>query len=262
VSSGSEKKYARYRALKKIEGQAKRLALAGYIKHYAEIAKAHPQLLNQKLPKRVFDAVLNQVGALLQQCAREMSTQEGELKDFLARNLVPAGLGNGLTDEIRAFCLILNSLRQWSVSEQLAMDRLLLSGNVRKELRELYTICPVAPDDADTAKVELHHPLRDGRPPIPLSKRGHDIVEGILVLEESDRAGAALVAFRRDHGPMSWKRLRIGCMDLIGNAPEGMKPSYLTNARSWARKAKRITKLEETPILAFLDQYELGLLDE
>ncbi|HWA27559.1 MAG TPA: hypothetical protein VG734_18025 [Lacunisphaera sp.] len=262
MNADSPAKYRRYKVSVKIEGEAKKAALADYIRHYTEIAKTNPALLNQKLPKRVSETVLNEVGLLLQRYARELSTTEGPLKDFLGRNPVPACLGNELTDEIRAFCLVLHSLRQWATAEALATDRFLISGNVRKDLKELFTICPVAPDDADTSKVELHHPVRDGRPPIPLSKRGHDTVEGLLVLEEGDRAGSALVAFRRDYGPISWKRLRVGCMALLESSPEGFADSYLANARSWARKAKKITRLEETPILAFLDRYELGLLDE
>lgn len=258
----SPPKYRRYRVSGKIKGEAKKTALADYIRHYTEIARTNPALLNQKIPKRVSEAVLNEVGSLLQRYARELSTNEGPLKEFLDRNPVPVCLGRELTDEIRVFSLVLHALRQWATGEALAMDRLLISGNVRKDLKELFTICPVAPDDTDTSKVELHHPVRDGRPPIPLSKRGHDTVEGLLVLEDGDRAGAALVALRRDYGPISWKRLRVGCMALIENPPEGFADSYLANARSWARKAKKITKLEETPILAFLDRYELGLLDE
>lgn len=143
------------------------------------------------------------------------------------------------------------------------MDRLLLSGNVRKELKELFTICPVAPDDTDVASVELHHPLRDGRPPLPLSKKGHSIVEGLLVLKPDDADGVALVNFRKTgKQPISWKRLRVGCLNLSGIEPEGFKKTYLSGARSWVRKAMKETSLTEDRILAFLDRYDLGSLEE
>ena len=129
-------RYSRYKASKKLEGDSRRQALAAYVAHYAKIAEAQPELLNQKVPRAAFDSVLHEIGLLMQQRARELATGAGAVRDFLGKNPVPACLGGELTDEVRAFCLLLNALRQWSVGEQLAMDRLLLSGNVRKELKE------------------------------------------------------------------------------------------------------------------------------
>jgi hypothetical protein len=256
-------RYSRYKASKKLEGDSRRQALAAYVAHYAKIAEAQPELLNQKVPRAAFDSVLHEIGLLMQQRARELATGAGAVRDFLGKNPVPACLGGELTDEVRAFCLLLNALRQWSVGEQLAMDRLLLSGNVRKELKELYTICPVAPDDSDVSAIELHHPLRDGRPPLPLSKTGHARVEGLMILETGDAAGQKLVDFRKNSpSPISWKRLRVGCMVLKNEVPEGFETSYLTSAKGWIRRAMKQTALNETQILEFLDRYELGSLEE
>jgi hypothetical protein len=262
MSTLDGKKYVRYKATRKIARSERKPALAAYIEHYAGIARTTPAALNQKLPKSTFEIVLGEVGGLLQTHAKAMAEKDGPVKTFLERNPVPTCLGTELTPEIRAFCLILNALRQWSVGEQLAMDRLLLSGNVRKDLKELFTTCPVAPTDVDKAKVELHHPLRDGRPPVPLSKTGHDTVEGLLVPQDGDSDATLLVAFRRACGPISWKRLRVGVLDLLGNAPEEFAEGYRTNARAWARKATRETGVDAAAILAFLDRYDLGALDE
>jgi hypothetical protein len=254
TTAAATSRYSRYKASKKLEGDARRQALAAYVAHYAKIAEVQPELLNQKVPRAAFDSVLHEIGLLMQQRARELATGAGAVRDFLKTNPVPACLGGELTDEVRAFCLLLNAFRQWSVGEQLAMDRLLLSGNVRKELKDLYTICPVAPDDTDVSAIELHHPLRDGRPPLPLSKTGHARVEA---------AGQKLVEFRKNSpSPISWKRLRVGCVVLKNEVPEGFEPSYLINAKSWIKRAMKQTALNETQILEFLDRYELGSLEE
>ncbi|HXI69097.1 MAG TPA: hypothetical protein VNN22_01940 [Verrucomicrobiae bacterium] len=166
----TNRQFQRYRATKKFEGNNRRKALQEYIDHYARIAAASPGLMNQKLPRKTFEKFLGEIGALLQRRAKELATSDPDMIAFLERNTLPLCLGDELTREVRAFCLLLNSLKQWTVAEQSAMDRFLISGNVREELKDLAQGCPVAPESFDKKKVELHHPIRDGRPPIPLSK--------------------------------------------------------------------------------------------
>ena len=262
MKSAAKPKYSRYKASNKLEGEERRNALKAYVAHYADIAAVTPALLNQKLARSHAEDILSEIGGLLQIRAKEMATLPGPVQSFLRKNPVPKCLGNYLTKEIRCFSLLLNALSQWCVSEKLAMDRFLLSGDVRKELKSLFEICPVSPEDKNLSNVELHHPLRDGRPPIPLSKMGHDKVEGLFVLKEDDDVGRQLVDFRRENSPLSWKRLRVGCMALTGELTEDFPKSYITDSRARANKAKKTTGLTERQILDFLDRSGLGSIEE
>lgn len=257
-----KKKYCRYKA-KKLEGDARRDALKAYVEHYARIAAEAPELLNQKLPRSVSEEIHSEIGALLQQRAKELVKTSGPIRTFLRRNPVPKCLGSSLTKEVRCFSLLLHSLNQWCVVEKLAMDRFLCSGNVRKELKSLFEICPVVPGDESKTTVELHHPLRDGRPPIPLSKKGHDKVEGLVVLEVGDDDGARLIEHRKTSKPIySWVRLRTGCLLRQGMVFADLKSSYRASAR---HAIKRVTEdLKSTPesILEILNRYGLGNLPQ
>lgn len=261
MTKGVKPKYSRYKASEKLEGDERRAALKEYVEHYARIAKSQPELLNQKLPRSNAEDILSEIGGLLQRRAKELSQDKGPVQDFLDQNPVPACLGDSLTEEVRCFSLILNALSQWCASEKQAMDRFLLSGNVRKELKSLYTVCPVSPEDRNSNNVELHHPLRDGRPPVPLSKMGHNKIEGLSILHPEDTVAHQIVDFRKQYSSMSWRRLRVGCRVLLGEAPQDLSKAYIADSRGKANKAKRETGLTESQILGFLDRYELGSLE-
>ena len=62
--------------------------------------------------------------------------------------------------------------------------------------RDVSTTCLVT-GEALGADSELHHPVRDGRPPVLLSKAGHDRIEGQQRLPATDVAEKELVALRR-----------------------------------------------------------------
>jgi hypothetical protein len=254
--------YQRYSS-SKIKGEARRLALAEYVRHYTIIAEEDRTLLNQKLPRKVFESVLVKIGNLLKAEARRMSTDDKETVEFLKRNPLPECLGTALTPEVRTFALLLNSLGQWTTAEKLAMDRFLFSGNVRKELKSLSNTCPICPDEFDVGKAELHHPVRDGRPPILLSKKGHEIVEGLVIIPPDDYDALRLVEHRRaSNGRYSWVKLRIGCLVALDRAPEMLSDATIRSGRSALTFVKKETGFSAENILAILDRYSLGPLDE
>ena len=259
MRAGSEKSpktdasYQRYRATNKIEGAARREALKEYVQHYSDLARTDRKLLNQKLPRSAFEKVLNKVGSILQTEAALMSKKDRELIKFLDRNALPPCLGNALTAEVRTFALMLNALAQWVTAERLAMDRFLFSGNVRKELKDLATTCPICPEDFENETVELHHPVRDGRPPFPLSKGGHAIVEEVVVLEKGDADGQKLVDHRRNSKQRySWKRLRIGCMEQLGNSVELFDEKHRKAGRRILKFVSKETSLTVDAIMKLL----------
>ena len=152
--------------------------LQSYFDHYREIAKVDKQALNQKLSREASDDLLDQIGCLLLAHATEAANTPGPVCDFLARNPLPKSLERLLPDDFRAFCLALNALKQWLAAEQAATDRYLLGGKAREECRAEATTCVVTGEAIARGQAVLHHPVRDGRPPIPLSKRGHAELEG------------------------------------------------------------------------------------
>lgn len=156
---------------------ARRELLRDYIQHYTRVAEEDRELLNQKIPRETFSDVLGQIGEILLQQADEMAQDDPVVREFLDRNPVPASLGSFLPDNFRTFCLLLNALKQWLSAEQAATDRYFLAGDVRAELRKLATHCMVTGEPLTSDDIDLHHPVRDGRPPIPLSKDGHATIE-------------------------------------------------------------------------------------
>jgi len=172
-----EMPYERPRIDRKPNAEERRQLLQDYVDHYAVVAKDHPELLNQKLPRLVFGNVLDRIGGLLLKEAHKLAKENTQVRDFLADNPPPPSVCRYLSDQFRAFCLLLNSLKQWVSAEQAATDRYFLAGNVRTELRSMLAACIVTGDPLESHTVTLHHPVRDGRPPLPISKKGHAKIE-------------------------------------------------------------------------------------
>jgi len=87
-------------------------------------------------------------------------------------------------------------------AEQSATDRYLFGGASRKLCRAAADSCLVSGDHLGP-DCELHHPVRDGRPAIPLSKHGHGLIEGQISSEgddPSDRRCLSIVALAIDPG--------------------------------------------------------------
>ncbi len=244
----------------KLEGDARRIALADYLDHYAKLATTDVSLLNQKLPKSTFASLLDRVGGLLLEEANRMSTDDLAVAVFLKRNPLPECLGSALTPEVRTFCLVLQALSQWTTAEKLAMDRFVFSGRVRAEIRAAACGCPICPDAFEADKLELHHPVRDGRPPIPLSKKGHERIEGIVRPDENDPDGQSLVRHRNEAGS-SWVRIRLGCLMELGQIEpddDQFSKRHVADSRRRIQAARTATNLSAIQILDILDRYDLG----
>jgi hypothetical protein len=227
-----------------------------YYKKIAELARERGDFsdLNVKLPKAAAEAFLNDVGVLLNQTAVK-AVKSGQVKEFLERNPLPDSMTSHLPDEFRAFCLLLNSLKQWVSAESLATDRYLLGGTVRDKLRAASSQCMITGSPLD--KVELHHAVRDGRPPIPLSPEGH------RQIEESKSAATdnpIMVTLRelKSERTWSWKMLRDGCLSQLGEHTESRTKNALNTSRTFAKKAQERTGISFEQLLECLDESGLG----
>jgi hypothetical protein len=233
--------------------------LREYFDHYRAIAQNNPALLNQKLPRDVYKALLHVIGRVLLEESKDLAVKPGPVREFLELNNLPPSLAPLLPPDFRAFCLTLNALKQWVAAEQQATDRYLLGGNARGELRALAGSCIVTGRSLD-GDCELHHPVRDGRPPIPLCHDAHDQIEQQGSKEDpSSDTGFSIISQIRSQNNNSWKNLRKGCLDLIGEQVKHSTPAVRAGALSFARKASKATGLTFREILHLLDSYELGL---
>jgi hypothetical protein len=233
--------------------------LGEYFTNYRSIANENPTLLNQKLPRVVFKDLLNVLGGVLLQQARDISVKPGPVRDFLELNTLPPSLAPLLPPDFRAFCLALNALKQWVAAEQQATDRFLLGGNARDELKTMAASCIVTGKSLND-DCELHHPVRDGRPPIPLCHEAHDDIE-----KQQSRADASadpdfrtISNIRRERNN-SWSHLRKGCLELLGQKVKHSTPAVGAGARAFARKVSNATGLSFERIIDFLDAHDLGL---
>ena len=160
-------------------------------------------------------------------------------------------MASQLPEDFRVFALLLNALKQWVSAESAATDRFLLGGNARKECREVTNICLVTGKEIGDDG-ELHHPVRDGRPPIFLSREGHNIIEyGQKKRGESQQADDPvwqIICKRRSKSKQSWQQLKEGCRHLI--TPESFCRS---NAKSFANKVVEETGLSPKEILSLIE---------
>jgi len=167
----------------KLSKQEKLKLLQEYVRHYRELSSKDKNVLNRKLSRESFSHILDRVGEMLLAETARLATSQGPIRTFLEENPLPRSLEKMLPDNFRVFCLALNSLKQWVAAEQAATDRYLLGGKARELCREAIKTCLVT-DGELSLDAELHHPVRDGRPPILLSKKGHASIEGQLTSYE------------------------------------------------------------------------------
>ncbi len=235
----------------------KKELLQAYFSHYESVAQQDADSLNVKLPRAAVADVLDQVGGLLLERSRQLALTPGPMREFLEATEPPECLGGRLPDEFRAFSLLLNSLKQWVSAESAATDRFLLGGTARKQCRQMADHCLITGQHLERADVELHHPVRDGRPPIPLSKTGHDRIESTS-RHSPEPFESALRELKRQ-GNRSWVMLRRGCMALAGEESGESTPAVLASSKTFARKAKEATGLSYQALVEWLDQRDLGI---
>jgi len=223
-----------------------------YIQHYQALAALDIGVLNRKAPREAFSDVLDRVGHMLLSESVKLAEADGPVRAFLDANTLPTAMAQRLPDDFRVFCLVLNSLKQWVSAEQAATDRYLVGGEVRALCRESCQHCLVTGEPLGE-DVELHHPVRDGRPPLPLSSKGHDQIEGQISSVANDPIGQALFALRSQRNA-SWAQLRRGCLDLMGQPVPWPSKASVNSARSFARKAATATELDYEKIIDWMDQ--------
>lgn len=235
--------------------EAKSDLLKQYFEHYQALYEQNPNALNTKLPRGEFNDLLNQLGEMLLANSRRLASIEGPVRTFLDDNPLPKPIAQRIPPKFRVFCLALNAIKQWVAAEQSATDRYLLGGTSRKLCREVADRCLISGDTLGS-DCELHHPVRDGRPAIPLSKHGHDLIERQISSDGDDPLGKVLFKLRSE-GNRSWVQLRRGCLDLLGQPKPGPSPRSAANNRAFARKAAVATDVSYQEILDWLDTNDL-----
>lgn len=243
--------YRRPRNPRSLSKREKLELIREYVKHYGGLAEVDPASLNRKLPREAFAQLLDKIGELLITESARLAKTRGPVRNFLTANPLPAGMSDLLPNGFRSFCLALNSLKQWVAAEQLATDRYVMGGISRQLCREAIENCLVT-GQVLSNDAELHHPVRDGRPPILLSKAGHQRIEAQLSKSESDPIETALRQVREERN-QSWLQLRRGCSELLGETVLSSSKNTAANARAFARKAVRTTGLSLQEIVAWLD---------
>lgn len=240
---------------------AKTEMLRQYWEFYQEIAHCNPAELNRKLPRSAVDVSLDRIGALIREEARALAEDNADIRLFLADNIVPAMMAGLLPDNFRVFCLLLNALKQWVSAEQAATDRWLLGGTAKERCRKMATACLVTGEPL-TADIDLHHPVRDGRPPLPLSKTGHRIIERQTAANATEDdpgmqdTARAIAGIKKPS--QSWSMLRRGCRLLLGLPPGGGTPSSNASAKSFARRTVTNSGRTAQELLDWLDEKRLG----
>jgi hypothetical protein len=253
--------YTRPQNLRNLDKNEKTTMLQEYVAHYEKMLQEQGvQALNAKIPRDAFATVLDTFGSLLLEQADHLLQENEDVRTFLDSTPLPEHLTELLPDNFRVFSLLLNALKQWISAESAATDRFLLGGTAKRICREAVTRCIVT-GDALGDDAELHHPVRDGRPPILLSKRGHTIVEQIdadtrisgktathgTLTKEQNEMFQKLQSLRSIKN-QSWVQLREGCVALLN---PGIP--CRSGAKSFANKATEATGRTPEEIMQLLD---------
>src|SRR6516164_3113801 len=67
--------------------------LREYFDYYRRIAQNNPALLNQKLPRETYKALLDVIGGVLLERTEDLAFQPGPVREFLELNSLPPSLG-------------------------------------------------------------------------------------------------------------------------------------------------------------------------
>ena len=244
--------YKRYKSEIALSKQEKVSLMAEYICYCENLIKeTGVYAINVKIPREVFAETLDDIGTLMNEQAMKMANEEGAVKDFLQANPLPPHMQKLLPDEFRVFALLLNSLKQWVSAESAATDRFLLGGTAKQTCKLAVDKCIVTGKELGE-RPELHHPMRDGRPPILLSKEGHTIIEqqkgGMSNIDDKWSSISSI----RDKMHMSWVQLREGCNAILTGSS-----NYRAGAKTFANKAIKETGATAMEIINMLDDRNL-----
>ena len=253
--------YVRPQNVQKLTKAEKVDLLKEYIAHYeSAVNERGIQALNEKISRDVFASVLDSVGEFLLSQADKLLHENEDVQKFLKETPLPSSLEKLLPDNFRVFSLLLNALKQWVSAESAATDRFLLGGTARQTCRDAVAHCIVTGEPLGEG-AELHHPVRDGRPPILLSKKGHETVErtapdnavtggqvgNAAMTDEQSKLWKQLQQMRSQRN-QSWIQLREGCVALT-KFDSHCRPG----AKSFANVAVRETGATPGTIIHILD---------
>jgi len=245
--------YKRYKCETSLSKQEKVNLMAEYIDYYESLIKDKGlDILNIKIPREVFHCVLDNIGTIVNEQAIKMANEDGPVRDFIKANPLPPHLQELLPNEFRVFALLLNSLKQWVSAESAATDRFLLGGTAKDTCRSAVDKCILTGDELGK-DTELHHPLRDGRPPILLSKKGHKLIEqnnqkSITENIENDELWNLIIQLRKN-SKMSWVQLKEGCIAIITGSRD-----CRSGAKSFANKVIKETNLSAKDLIEMLKE--------
>jgi hypothetical protein len=244
--------YERPKSGIQLSPEEKRNLLQEYFEFYQNVATKNPHLLNSKVNRSAFDDLLNDIGKMITNRSELLANSDNEASRFLAENSLPEHLENYLPKNFRIFCLALNALKQWLSAEQAATDRYILGGTARSQCKALAKVCLISGKPADKCTIELHHPVRDGRPPIPISKEVHaDIEEQNSTADENDEIMKLIYPMKRE-GNRSWVMLKLGCELLLEIASTTKSKNVQSSSKTFARKASETTKLTYDELLNWI----------
>ncbi|WP_238906114.1 hypothetical protein [Clostridium sp. YIM B02506] len=101
--------------------------MAEYIDYYERLINEQGlDTLNIKIPREVFEDILDHIGSILNKKSIEMANEDGPVKEFLEANPLPSHMKELLPDDFRVFSLLLNALKQWVSAESQATDNIFL----------------------------------------------------------------------------------------------------------------------------------------
>ena len=248
-------KFVRPKLKENISIEQKSSILREYFDTCSANAKLDPRTLNQKIPREQFSVFLNNIGCSVNLEAKRISTEDGAVKDFLSKNPLPSGMKDYLPDEFRAYSLLLNALKQWISAEQAATDRFLLGGSAKNLLKTISSKCIISDKPLFGEIVELHHTLRDGRPPIPILKVEHDKLESQSSVSD-DPVMALVYKIKRERNS-SWILLREGLEYFQAIESDEAAVGARPNGKSFAKKAIETTKLSVDQLLEWMNENDL-----
>lgn len=256
--------YTRPKSEVQLTADEKKELLANYLEFYEEQEKVDISRLNQKIPREVFEKVLNHIGVILLHQSADLSSNNPDIKEFLAETPLPSPFDEYLPTDFRVFCLLLNALKQWLSAEQAATDRYLLGGNARKLLKSISDYCIVTGEKVD-GNGELHHSVRDGRPPIYISKSGHAQIEGQTKTKEiigynsnmGEEDISIIIRKIKKKYHHSWVQLRNACNYLLGNNVKFSTPNVKATSLQFAKRVNKNTGFGATEILDWMGRNNL-----
>jgi hypothetical protein len=250
--------YERPKSGIQLSPEEKRNLLQEYFEFYQNVAKKDPHLLNSKINRSAFDDLLNDIGEMITNRSELLANSDNEVSRFLAENPLPEHIEKYLPKDFRVFCLALNALKQWLSAEQAATDRYILGGTARSQCKAFAKVCLVSGKSADECTIELHHPVRDGRPPIPIAKEVHaDIEEQNSTSDINDEIMKLIYPMKRE-GNRSWVMLKLGCELLLEIATTTKSKNVQSSSKTFARKASEATKLSYGELLNWIKVNQLA----